>query len=280
MAETTQAAPTTIPAQSTAPSAAVAATASVASPSPTPTASTPPASPPAGDSFVVGNEPVPAVAAPAKATAARPDGIPDDLWDADAGTYKPDSIKQLLERDSSERTRRAGLPKSATEYKPDLPDSVKLPEGATIDVNNSRFKALQEIAHAEGWTQKAFSTAIGLEVQRVQTEAATIATAIKARDEALGPNGPARVDAITNFAKTIAPNDKVAGEIAKMLVTPGIIETFERIQTALGSQGITALSRAPVAPAADPKKVEGWDKMSPREQIAYSLERGRQQASR
>lgn len=248
------------------------------SPSPTPTAPTPAAAP-ASDGIVKLAQPAadpaaaPAAAAAAAAKAAKPDYIPDDLWDADKG-FRADRAKELLELDTAERTRRGSLPKSAAEYKGDLPEGVKLPEGASIDVENPRFKALAETAHAEGWTQKAFSKALGLEVQRVTTEAATIAAAINARNEALGPNGPARVDAITTFAKTIAPNDKVAGELAKMLVTPGIIETFERIQTALGSQGISALSRAPVAPAADPNKIEGWDAMTPKQQFAIALERG------
>lgn len=239
--------------------------------------------PPASDSFVVSHEPPSPIAEatpPAAVKRAKPADIPDDLWDADAGDYKSERVKQLAESDASERARRDGLPKSAAEYKPDLPADVKLPEGAKINVEDPRFKALQETAHAEGWSQKAFSKAIALEVQRVTTEAATISAAIKARDEALGPNGTARVDAITAFAKTIAPDDKVAGELAKMLVTPGIIETFERIQAALGAQGITALARAPVAPAPDPKKIEGWDKMSTREKFAVSLDRGRQAAAR
>lgn len=242
-------------AQSASPSptpAAAQAAPSVASPSPTPTDPIPAA--PIGDSFVKRDEPTAQAATP---KAAKPDYIPDDLWDADKG-FKSDRVKELLELDG----RRGALPKSAAEYKPDLPDGVKLPEGAKIDLEDGRFKALQEIAHTEGWTQKAFSKALGIELKRVQDHDATIAAAIKTRNEALGPNGASRVDAITMFARTIAPTDRAADDIAKMLVTPGIIETFERIQTALGSQGIAALSRAPVTPAPDPKKIEGYEKMT------------------
>jgi hypothetical protein len=261
---------TPAPGGSPSPTPAPAAAPSDASPSPNPAPS------PSGESFIQ----TPAAAAPAPAPAlTKPANLPDDLWDATSGV-KSDRIKELVEFESREKALKGGLPKTAAEYKPDLPEGVKLPEGATIDVNDPRFKSLQEMAHAEGWSQKAFSKALGLELQRVTQTRENLAAAIKARNDALGPNGPARVDAIVAFVKTVAPDDKAAGEMAKMLVTPGIITTLERIQTALGSQGIASLSRAPVTPAPDPSKIEGYENMSFAERYVAGEARRQQQSPR
>jgi hypothetical protein len=56
----------------------------------------------------------------------------------------------------------------ATEYKPDLPPDVKLPTGASINVEHPDFKALTAVAREEGWSQKSFSRVLGLEVARSQ----------------------------------------------------------------------------------------------------------------
>jgi hypothetical protein len=48
------------------------------------------------------------------------------------------------------------------DFKPD----VKLPAGASINTAHPDYKALEAIAREEGWTQKAFSRTLGLEVAR------------------------------------------------------------------------------------------------------------------
>jgi hypothetical protein len=53
-----------------------------------------------------------------------------------------------------------------TEYKPDLPEGMSLPAGASINVLHQDYKALETIAREEGWSQKAFSRTLGLEVAR------------------------------------------------------------------------------------------------------------------
>jgi hypothetical protein len=56
------------------------------------------------------------------------------------------------------------------EYKPDLPEGVTLPEGASIDVENPRFKALHDLASRENLSQSAFSGLLGIEAQRLLAE--------------------------------------------------------------------------------------------------------------
>lgn len=52
------------------------------------------------------------------------------------------------------------------EYKPDLPPDLKLPAGASINVEHADYKALTAVARAEGWPQSSFSKVLGLEIAR------------------------------------------------------------------------------------------------------------------
>jgi hypothetical protein len=54
------------------------------------------------------------------------------------------------------------------DYKPDLPPDVKLPAGASINVEHADYKALTAVAREEGWSQSSFSKVLGLEVARSQ----------------------------------------------------------------------------------------------------------------
>jgi len=215
-----------------------------------------------GDSFIKG----PAAddkgaAAATSAAAARPDWLPETLWDKDKGA-KVEDIKALFADADAARARAAGVPKAPGEYKAELPKIDGLPEGLQIDVNDPRFKAAAEFAHAAGLSQKDFSAMLGFEAQRLMAQQRAIADAIKARDEALGPNKAARIDALTTFFKTIAPNEKVTFELGKTLFTTGVIEAWEGVQRALGNQGVTSLTRARGNGAAPAGKIEGYDKMT------------------
>jgi hypothetical protein len=64
------------------------------------------------------------------------------------------------------------------EYKPDLPADVKLPAGASINVEHADYKALTAVAREEGWSQARFSKVLGLEVAR--SERARVANATPA----------------------------------------------------------------------------------------------------
>jgi hypothetical protein len=54
----------------------------------------------------------------------------------------------------------------ADDYKPDLPEGVTLPAGASINTEHADYKALTAVAREEGWSQKSFSRVLGLEVTR------------------------------------------------------------------------------------------------------------------
>jgi hypothetical protein len=52
------------------------------------------------------------------------------------------------------------------EYRPDLPEGVTLPAGASINTEHADYKALTAVAREEGWSQKSFSRVLGLEIAR------------------------------------------------------------------------------------------------------------------
>jgi hypothetical protein len=59
-----------------------------------------------------------------------------------------------------------------TEFKPDLPADVKLPDGHSINTAHADYKALEELATRHGWSQAAFSETLGLEAKRTMAKAA------------------------------------------------------------------------------------------------------------
>jgi hypothetical protein len=60
-------------------------------------------------------------------------------------------------------------------YKPDLPAGVMLPPGFRVNPDDPRFKALQELATREKWSQAAFSETLRIEADRVSAEHAKAA---------------------------------------------------------------------------------------------------------
>lgn len=55
-------------------------------------------------------------------------------------------------------------------YEPKLPDGVSLPLGFKIDTSDERYKALEQLATREKWSQKALSDVLGIEARRVSAE--------------------------------------------------------------------------------------------------------------
>jgi hypothetical protein len=74
----------------------------------------------------------------------------------------------------------------ADEYKPDLPEGMALPKGASINTEHPDFKALTAVARAEGWSQSSFSKVLGLEVSRSERARVTNVTPAPAPAPASG----------------------------------------------------------------------------------------------
>ena len=72
-------------------------------------------------------------------------------------------------------------------YEAKLPDGVTLPDGFKIDTNDERYRALEQIATSQKFSQETFSSLLGLEAKKVSAAHAS------ARAAALAP-APAKPD--------------------------------------------------------------------------------------
>lgn len=244
---------------------------SVASPSPTPT--------PAADSFITADPAAPVVAAPkvadpavaAPIAIARPEWLPETLWDGEKGA-KVDDIKSLLTDAETARAAKAALPKTPEEYKPEFPKDFKVPDGVKINAADPRLLQWQKDAHELGLSQEAFSRGLVSELNRVVALQANLKAAVKARDDALGPNGTARVDTLHGQIDAYfdAP---VAADMKRMLVTPHNVAGMETIFAALAAQGVETLRRADGGGAPPAGKIPGYETMTTQQKFALADQR-------
>lgn len=136
---------------------------------------------------------------------ARPEGLPDQYWDATANAVKvPDLVKSWSEADAfrkAETERLSKRPESADKYELRLPETMKLPDGAKFEIDNTSPLAVEfrSIAHAAGLDQPTMEKLIGIyaEEQLGVGERHVKAEEERARGEVakLGENGQARIDA-------------------------------------------------------------------------------------
>lgn len=250
-------------------SAPTAVSSPLSSPAPAASASPAPSATPAAD----GSTNTPASPATTPQTT-RPDGIPDDYWDATANALKVDPValaKDLKERDelktfkAAEDVRKGSLPAKADDYKLDLPADFKPPAGVEfkLDAANPALGALRNVAHKYGLPQDAVTEIIGLYAGNEVGTQAAIATAKAAEIAKLGPSAPARVDGVINWLTGMdASTDKGdAKALAGMLVTARHVEAFERIINRLTTQGGASFSQQHRVPA-DDKTIAGYEGMS------------------
>lgn len=204
----------------------------------------------------------------------RPEGIPDSYWDADAKALKVDPAalaKDLKERDelktfkAAEDVKALSRPKTADEYKLQLPADFKPPAGVDfkLDTANPALGQLKAVAHKHGLTQDAVNELLGVYAGDAVGREAAISTARAAEIAKLGPTAPARVDGVTRW---LAGMDSTADKgdakaLAGMLVTARQVEAFERIITRLTTQGSASFSQSHRVPP-DNKAIPGFEGMS------------------
>jgi hypothetical protein len=247
----------------------------LSSPPPSPTPSAPPA-PAAAASPPTPASPdgtAPKTPEPATVTA-RPDGIPDSYWDTETNALKvspEDLVRDLRERDelkafkAGEEVRRAQLPKSADEYKIELPAEFKMPPGVEFQFvkDDPILAQAREQAHAMGASQEDFSKMLGMYAAAKVGEESRITAAKAAEIGKLGANAEARVNNVVQFLTGIdSTSDKRdAQALAGMMVTAGQVEAFERLITRFTTQGSAGFSASHrVEP--DTKEIPGWKDMS------------------
>jgi hypothetical protein len=141
-----------------------------------------------------------------------------------------DDIAALMATKAQADLRATQVPATAADYKPDLPADLKLPSGIEfkIDTADPSYRDLAAFAHARGWDQEAFSTAIGIFASREAREAAAFAEAQRAEVQKLGANGTSRVTAVETWLRSML-GDELANSMRPMIVTSKIVEGFEKL---------------------------------------------------
>lgn len=212
--------------------------------------------------------------------AARPEGLPDAYWDAEKNTLKVDPaalVKDLKQRDellafkSADDSRKLTLPDAPDKYEIKLPEGFKPPEGITFEfkTDDPLLARARELAHTKGVDQETFSEFLGLYAGAQIQDQATVTAAKADQIAKLGVNGPARVDAVTNWMKArIGEAD--AGVMSTMLVTAAHVAAFEKLMRQSSSQGAGSFSQQHRQEQDTKPSNEEYDKWSFAEKREYS----------
>jgi hypothetical protein len=196
-----------------------------------PNSATPPSPPPIDNA-------APAAGVTVEA-ATRPEGLPENLWDADAGQVKHDDVlKSYLEISKTHGEREAQLatlPQKADEYK--IPETVIddeiakiIPAGQeiTIDAKDPRLAAVREFAHANKLSQESFSDLVKIGIKAEVMQEKLFAEAREAELKKLGVNAPQRTKAVVDFLSGhIGQED--ADAISASLFSAKQFEAFEKL---------------------------------------------------
>lgn len=222
------------------------------SPAPAPSVPAAPAAPAAASAPLTqppANNEQPAVAAPI-----RPDFLPETFWDSEKGAAKVDALapvfaelNELKAGAAIEASRKATLPSDAAGYKIELPADFKAPEGVTFEFNadDPLLARARDIAHAKGIDQETFSQMLGLYAGAQIQDQSTISAAKNAEIAKLGVNGPARMDAVTNWLTAVGGNE--AATLVKVMDYAPVADTviaFENLMRKFSSQGAGSFSQA------------------------------------
>lgn len=221
---------------------------------------------------VAASAPTPAPAASPAPAGARPEGIPDSYWDATANSLKVDPTalaKDLKERDelkafkATEDSRKLTLPQKPEEYEVKLPADFQPPEGVKFEFlpDDPRMAAAKQFALENGLSKDAFSKLLGIYAAGEVQSQTTIKAAREAQITALGVNGPARIDAVTNWMKANGLN-----HMPGMLVTADIVQDIEKVMRIASSQGNSSFSQQHRSQPSS--EIADFDKLSFRQQRA------------
>jgi hypothetical protein len=164
-----------------------------------------------------------------------------------------DDIAALMATKAQADLRATQVPADGSGYKPDLPADLQLPPGIEfkIDTADPSYRDLAAFAHARGWDQEAFSTAIGIFASREARQAAAFAEAQRAEVQKLGANGTSRVTAVETWLRSELGDD-LANGMRSMMVTEKIVRGFEKLAGQRVTQGAAPFSQAHRTPEPSP----------------------------
>jgi hypothetical protein len=219
-------------------------------------------------------------------TTAKPDGTTteapppaDPLAKVKVGDLEVSQaeLQEYMQSKAAADLRRASLPQTPADYKPDLPPDFQMPAGITefkFDTTDPLFTSAQAWAHARQIDQGTFSEMVGLYASAKATEAAQLNAAHADQVAKMGANGPMRVTALETWFRGVVGDDKIAGAMKNMLVTADIVKGMERIQARMTTQGTANFSQAHREPGHDQRggrvSDEAYNAMTPAQRLDYA----------
>jgi len=211
--------------------------------------------------------------------------VPESFWDIDKREIRTadwaKAYEDLRTFKAEDEARRAAIPGQADLYKPDLPGEIKIPDGFELKLDSPMYKEARDLAHQQGWTQKAFTDTLGLYVKHQLNDQIKLQDYYKGELEALGDNREARLLAIDKFREASVnawfPESERQQALEMIKAAPPnryLLRWMEKANEAFSKQGIRAYSaagREPVEGRVDGRP-DNWDKMDSVTRRAWNLQ--------
>lgn len=195
---------------------------------------------------------------------ARPEGLPDQFWDATANAVKlPDLLKEFGAADAFRKTETERLskrPEAADKYELKLPETMKLPDGVTFEIDPASPLAAEfrAVAHAAGLDQPTMEKLIGLyaDEQLGLSERHVKAEEERVRGEVakLGEHSQARIDAVKAYLGGKYSKDEAAALLGAGTTAAGIIALEKLIEASGGPKLATGPASSEPVPTQDELK--------------------------
>jgi hypothetical protein len=185
-------------------------------------------------------------------------------------------LRELRAFKAREDVRRSNVPKSAGDYRAELPADWKTPQGIEFRLDppdSPLMTSFREFAFKEGWSQNTFSRALAQYGAIKVAEQQQFQTWAREQVNLLGANGQARVDAVATWWNAMTGDKgKVLGNMLKVAPVAATVEALESLIMKFTTQGAGSLSQGhrEAPPQANTISDAQWNAMSPGERIEYA----------
>lgn len=179
-------------------------------------------------------------------------------------------IAGMLDRQSAEDLKRATLPATAADYRPELPEGLTLPGGREykFDANDPTMAAAQNWAHSKGLSQSEFSEVLAIYASHEAQKESVLAEVARAEIAKAGANAGQRVDAIGKWIRGEV-GDADAKPILATIVTDAHLRFYEGLQHKITSQGSASFSQRHREIPDDRPSDETWNSWSYHQKREY-----------
>lgn len=179
---------------------------------------------------VAGKEAGGAEGAAAAAAGVRPDGLPDEFWDAATGLKAGDLASAYRDLVAKDAERTADVPGEAEAYNLALPDGFELPKGIEIEIkaDDPLWADFQSLGKKHGLNKGAFSEFVGAFAKyQAEAQQADINDYV-AQKTALGANADTRIKAAADWMGANLPKSE-ADALGGALISAEGVKAIERI---------------------------------------------------